>query len=150
MILASACLAGEKCRYDGLSQPLALIVKLKEKGKVILVCPEVMGGLPVPRPPCEIIGGSGEDVINNQAKVINKLGQDVTAQLLDGAEKAKNLAQENKISLAILKSKSAACGVGKIYDGTFQQRLINGNGILTALLKNQGIRVVSEVDFFSV
>ena len=54
MILVSACLAGEKCRYNGEALRCEAVAELVASGRAIAVCPEVLGGLPVPRPPAEI------------------------------------------------------------------------------------------------
>jgi len=150
MILVSACLTGEKCRYNGKDCSNLIIKKLKEKGKVVSVCPEVKGGLPVPRLSCEITGGDGQAVLEGQARVVNAIGKDLTQELLAGSYAGLKLAKENKVRLAVLKSKSAACGVGKIFDGSFKEKLIKGNGILTALLMKENIRTISEEEFFGI
>ncbi len=147
MILVSACLAGEKCRHDGSDCSNLVIEKLKEKGKIVAVCPEVIGGLPVPRLPCEIVQGNGQAVLEGKAEVIDLAGKDITGQVLSGSYAALALAKEQKVRLAVLKSKSAVCGVGKIFDGSFQGRMIEGNGIFAALLLKAGIRTVSDEDF---
>ncbi|MBU0633528.1 MAG: DUF523 domain-containing protein [Candidatus Omnitrophica bacterium] len=151
MIFVSACLAGENCRHDGKDCSNPLIKKLKEKGKVVAVCPEVSAGLTVPRLPCEIVGeGAGEGVLSGRAQVFNNIRGNLTAELLKGAHAALAAAKKNKVQLAVLKSKSAACGVGKVFDGTFGGKLINGDGILTALLKKEGIHVICEEDFCGI
>jgi len=148
MILASACLAGEKCRYNGEHRLNPIIEKLHKKGKVLCVCPEVLGGLSMPRLPCEIIGGNAQDVFEGKTKVVNLAQEDMTAQILSGCYKALELAKKDKIRLAVLKDKSVACAVKNIYDGTFQKKLIPGKGILTVLLKKEGIKVVDSTEFF--
>lgn len=151
MIFVSACLAGEKCRYDGKDCSNPLIKKLKEKGKAVTACPEISAGLTVPRLPCEIVGeGGGEAVLCGRARVFNSIRDNLTAELLSGACAALEIAKKNNVRLAVLKSKSAACGVGKIFDGTFSGKLINGDGVLTALLKKEGIRVICEEDFCGI
>lgn len=148
MILVSACLAGENCRYDGKNKLHPVIAELGKKGKIIAVCPEVMGGLPTPRLACEIAGGDAQLVLESKAKVQNLAGDDITQAILTGAQKAVNVAKENKIKLAVLKDKSACCAVNKIYDGSFQSRLVNGKGILTVLLEREGIKVVNSEELF--
>ncbi|MFH1062985.1 MAG: DUF523 domain-containing protein [Candidatus Omnitrophota bacterium] len=147
MILVSACLAGTKCRYNGQDCANNIIAELKNKNKIIAVCPEVMAGFTTPRLPCEIVGGTGEDVLNGQAIVVNNLGENITAAIVNSCCQALEIAKENKINLAVMKAKSACCGVGQIYDGTFSNRLIEGDGILTKLLKKQGIKVISSEQF---
>ena len=61
MILVSSCLLGECTKYSG-GHNLHAFFETKREG-IISVCPEVMGGLDTPRPPAEILGGSGADVI---------------------------------------------------------------------------------------
>ncbi len=134
MILVSACLAGMKCRYDGNDTFKQDIFDLVLKGEAIPVCPETMGGLSVPREPAERVGD----------KVISINGRDVTREFKKGAEMTLELALVNKIELAILKSKSPSCGVGKIYDGSFNSKLIQGHGMTTELLMKNGIKVINE------
>ena len=147
MILVSACLAGTKCRYNGQECTSNVILELKNKGKVLEVCPEVAAGFSIPRVPCEILGGVGEDVLRGQAIVVNSLGDDITQKIIKGSKQGLEKAIANNIKLAIMKSKSVCCGAGKIYDGTFSNRLIPGDGILTSLLKQQGIKVLSSEQF---
>ncbi len=143
MILASACLIGEKCRYNAEHRLHPVIAKLSKKGKVVAVCPEVMGGLPTPRLACEITGADAQSVLDLKAKVLNLAGEDITEAVLRGCYKALNVAKENNIKLAVLKDKSVCCAVDTIYDGSFQSRRVNGRGILTLLLEQAGIRVVN-------
>ncbi len=133
-ILVSACLAGVCCRMDGKSKPVAEIVSLYEQGKCILVCPEVLGGLSTPRAASERLGD----------RVINTEGHDNTEAFRKGAQETLRIAKENHCTKAILKSKSPSCGSGKIYDGTFSKTLIDGDGVATQLLKQNGIEVTDE------
>lgn len=149
MILVSACLAGEKCRYNGEDRMHPVIAGLGKKGKIIAVCPEVLGGLSIPRLACEIEGADAQLVLELKAKVRNLAGEDITQAILSGARKALDLAKENKIKLAILKDKSVCCAVARIYDGSFQSRLVNGKGILTLLLEKEGIKVVNSEELFA-
>ena len=132
-ILVSMCLLGINCKYNGgnnLSEEVLEYIKDKE---VYPICPEIMGGLKTPRNPSEIQGN----------KVINNIGEDVTQQYLKGAEEALKIAKLFNIKKAILKAKSPSCGNGKIYDGTFTSTLIEGDGITTKLLKENGIEVIT-------
>ncbi|PWJ34182.1 DUF523 domain-containing protein [Sediminitomix flava] len=139
--LISACLAGEACRYDGKDNLKPELKALLENEDAILVCPEVMGGLPTPRTPAEII--QTEDGL----KVVTKTGEDVTDAFQKGAEKSLAIAKKYNITHAILKAKSPSCGSGKIYDGTFTGKLIDGNGITTSILEQHGIEVYSELNY---
>jgi uncharacterized protein YbbK (DUF523 family) len=135
--IVSACLCGENCRYDGKSTLSEKVRKLVDEGKAIMVCPEVKGGLPIPRHPCEIS--------NN--KVVNTQNEDKTEEFISGAEKVLELAKKHNIKKAILKEKSPSCGSSFIYDGTFSKKLIKGQGITTSLLRENGIEVISDEEF---
>ena len=136
-ILVSACLLGEACRYDGASRPCAHIIRLKERHIVIPICPEVMGGLPTPRPASEI---------QADGRLVNILGKDVTTEYRRGAEAVLALAREHGATVAILKEKSPACGKGRVYDGSFTGTLRDGNGVCAELLLQNGIRVLGETE----
>ena len=141
MYLISACLAGVNCRYDSKNSKNELIMKLVKEGKAILVCPEELGGLPTPRPSCEIVlDETGIKMVKT------KSNEDKTKDFLKGAEEALKLAKKHNIKTAILKAKSPSCGVSKIYDGTFSGKLIEGNGLTADLLIKNGIEVITEVD----
>src|SRR6056297_2680160 len=97
-ILVSACLAGRKTRYDGAAPVVdPLLRQLMAEDRLVLCCPEVDGGLPVPRPPAEICGGDGEAVWKGQAQVVNRAGEEVTAAFRKGAENALRLARTHDI-----------------------------------------------------
>lgn len=135
-ILVSACLLGYKCKYNGGDNFTPSIAALAQEHTLIPVCPEVAGGLPVPRLPCEIVGG----------EVINTAGENKTAAFRAGAEQCLALAGEKRIDLAILQSRSPSCGVKQIYDGTFSGRLVEGSGVFAALLMEHGFRVMDAED----
>lgn len=141
MYIISACLAGINCKYDGGNNYVPKIVQLLKEKKAILVCPEQMGGLTTPRLPSEIICNGGD------IKVVNIKGEDVTEEFIKGAEETLKIAKLIKAKCAILKSKSPSCGKGKIYDGTFQNKLVEGNGITANLLQKNGIIVYTEEEF---
>ena len=134
--ICSACLLGVKCRYDGKSKPDDRVVKLAKKEILIPVCPEQLGGLSTPREPVE----------QKERKVITKLGKDVTENFKKGAEEVLKLAELFDVKVAILKQKSPSCGCGQIYDGSFSGTIIKGDGVTTSLLKNKGIKVITEED----
>ena len=145
-ILVSACLLGERVRYDGLVLPVSdrLIDALKQIANVIPFCPEVTGGLPVPRFQSEISGGDGDLVIDGKSVVNDIKGNDVTSYFIAGAEKALETSMKNNIRAAILKEKSPSCGSSFIYDGTFTKILKSGRGVTAALLERHGISVFNE------
>jgi len=136
MILVSACLAGIPCRYDGKSSLNPAIADLVERGEALAVCPEMLGGLPVPRVPCEVVTGGGE------TKVVSRDGRDFTAEYLLGARKTLDIALEARGAKALMKRRSPSCGVGEIYDGTFSGKLTAGNGLAADLLAEHGIEVI--------
>lgn len=140
-IAVSACLAGEACRYDGKSAPDPKMAVLDRRGGTLRVCPEVLGGLPTPRTPAEIIGGDGFDVLAGKARVISQNGEDVTAAFIAGAEKTLALLERHGIRQIVLKSRSPSCGVTQIYDGTFTGATKDGAGVAAAWLKKHGIAV---------
>ena len=140
-LLVSACLAGLPCRYDGRAKPDAAIIALVEKGEAIPVCAEALGGLPTPRPPAEITGGSGHDVLDGTARVLTASGDDVTAEFVSGAQEVARLARKVGAREAILQDRSPSCGCTQIYDGTHSGHKIAGEGVLAAALQNLGIEV---------
>lgn len=136
-ILVSACLLGLCCRYDGQSKQNSRVLRLAEKHELIPVCPEQLGGLPTPRPPAEIRDG----------RVINNLGQDVTAQYEKGAAEALRLYDLLGCGCALLKARSPSCGSETVYDGTFSGTLVPGQGVTAKLLSQRHIHVLSEDSF---
>ncbi|HHT26682.1 MAG TPA: DUF523 domain-containing protein [Firmicutes bacterium] len=136
-VLVSACLVGCRCRYDGEHAH----AQLPQNVELVPVCPEVAGGLPIPRDPAEIIGGTGNDVLAGRARVCTRAGRDVTAQFKRGAEHALRICREEGIIRAILKRRSPSCGATQVYDGTFSGRLIAGAGVTAALLLQHGIPI---------
>ena len=139
-LLISACLLGVKCKYSGGHNAIAAekIAALREKYRLIPVCPETAGGLPTPRDPSERRGDT----------VVSCNGRDVTAEYSKGADIAVSLAEKNGCNLALLKEKSPSCGSGVIYDGTFTGHLTAGDGLTAERLKARGVSVrgESEVD----
>lgn len=135
-ILISACLVGDKVRYDGKSQYHPGVKELLEKYELVPFCPEVEGGLKTPRIPSEIHNG----------RVINKEGKNVTTQFREGAQKALNICKYLDIKIAILKDESPSCGSTQIHDGRFTGKLIKGKGVTTTVLEQNGIKVYSEKD----
>lgn len=143
-VLVSACLAGVACTYEAQPKTRPWAVTLAAQGRAILVCPEVAGGLGIPRPEAEIVGGDGSDVLDGRAHVVNVDGDDVTEQYLDGARTAVAAARRAGTKLAVLKARSPSCGCGAIYDGTFSGRRRDGDGVTAAMLKREGVTVASD------
>lgn len=150
VLLVSACLLGLHTCYDGGTRCHRDLLELFQQGKAIPVCPEQLGGLPTPRPPAEIKGGTGCDVLAGKARVVSVQGDDFTEQFLRGAEEVVYLAQKLRTPAAILKARSPSCGSKEIYDGSHSGRLRPGTGVATALLAKNGITVYSEEDIDSV
>lgn len=145
-ILISACLLGEKVRYDGRSVSIdsSKIQRWADEGRLISLCPEMEGGLPCPRPAAEIETGQGLAVLTAKARVINSEGLDVTASFIQGALRALERCREQGIKIAILKSNSPSCGNSQTYDGNFRGRRVQGSGVTAALLGCNGIAVFNE------
>ncbi len=147
MILISSCLIGEEVRYDGKHQLNPLLKSLVDEGKAMAACPEVMGGLLIPREPAEIIGGNGEDVWNGTARVVTISGRDVTQAYQSGAKRFLEICHNHYITTVVLKENSPSCGSAAIYDGSFTGSKINAPGVTTALLTANGITVHNEYTF---
>lgn len=150
MIGISACLGGVCCRYDGQAKEIAALKKLVDADQAMLVCPEVLGGLPIPREPAEIVGGDGFDVWNNTAQVLTNTGEDVTDLFKHGAILAYQNLVKNKITTIILKENSPSCGRNSIYNGTFSGNHLHGSGVATAYFILKGLEVISENDWKTV
>ena len=150
MKIVSACLAGINCRQDGDNELNKKIKELVDKGEAIAACPEVLGSLTIPRSPAGIHNGLGEDVWDGKASVRKvRNGEDITEYFKKGALKFLELAKSKNIKIAILRDKSPSCGCGKTWqlDDKFKNHLVKGDGVLTALLKKNGIKVFIEKDF---
>lgn len=133
-ILVSACLLGMHCRYDGTGVMQEELKELSRNYHLIPVCPEIYGGLATPRSPAECVG----------ERIVTKNGEDVTDAYYKGAEEILHLARLYNCRYAILKERSPSCGYGSIYDGTFQGRLVSGNGAAAQLLSDHGIEIYGE------
>ena len=141
MYIVSSCLLGENVKYTGGNNFTEAVAEFLRDKEFVPVCPEVAGGLSVPREPCERLGD----------RVINKSGQDVTDTFREGARRCLDMILKNweseEIEGAILKARSPSCGSEVIYDGTFKSVKIPGDGVFAELLKSEGIRVMTELDF---
>lgn len=146
-VLVSACLLGEAVRYNGgdMRCDHVILRQWQRDGRVVAVCPEVAGGLPIPRPRAEIAGAAGGlKVLAGIAKVVDSNGRDVSAHLIGGAERALELARARHIRVAVLKEGSPSCGTGFVFDGTFTDTRVNGPGVTATLLQQAGVHVFSE------
>ncbi len=135
-IMVSACLLGENCKYNGGNNLNPDLLRLLSGHTVIPVCPEVLGGLPVPRIPAEIVNGA----------VVNREGISVDDAFRRGAEKALELAAAEQPDLIILQSRSPSCGARQVYDGTFSGTLVRGKGVFAEMAANAGFRVMDAED----
>lgn len=138
-LLVSACLLGQPVRYDGRAQAIhsSVLLRWQEQGRVFSYCPEVAGGLPVPRPAAEL---------QANGQILTRSGEDVTDAFRRGAAQALTLCLQHGIRLALLKARSPSCGNHQIYDGRFRGQLIAGEGVTAALLRRHGISVYSEFE----
>ncbi|WP_137936526.1 DUF523 domain-containing protein [Chitinivorax sp. B] len=145
-ILVSACLLGSNVRYN--AEPLpdiaSILLQWQSAGRLVPICPEVAGGLPIPRLPAELVGGDGRAMLLGKSQVRTAMGDNVSQAFIDGAQLALHLACEHGVKMAILKARSPSCGNEEIYDGHFASRRIPGVGVTAALLTEHGITVFSE------
>ena len=133
-LLISACLLGTNCKYSGGNNYTPLAEALKERFRLVPVCPETMGGLTSPREPAERAGD----------KVLSRSGEDWTEAFRLGAERALETALAQGITLAVLKERSPSCGCGAVYDGTFTGTVVPGDGVAAELLKRHGVHIRGE------
>ena len=135
-IIVSACLLGQRCKYNGGDNYSEKVAKYIKGHDVIPVCPELKGGLSVPRIPCEIVDGI----------VTNRDGEVKDHEFRVGAEICLKKALDEKADLAILQSRSPSCGVNQVYDGSFSGKLKAGRGVFAELLSEHGIKVIDAED----
>lgn len=146
-VLVSSCLLGNPVRYDGrgVSHDNAVLARWRQEGRVVSVCPEVAGGMPIPRPPAEIEpGADAAAVLAGRARVVAVSGENVTTPFVHGAREALAAASRHAIRVAVLKEGSPSCGSGYVYDGHFAGRKLPGAGVTAELLGRAGVRVFSE------
>lgn len=136
----SACLVGKNTKYDGGNNYNKYVLEYLKDKEVVLICPEVFGGLPTPRIPSE----------QTNDKVINSNNEDVTKQFVDGANEALKRLQQQNVNVVILKERSPSCGYKKIYDGTFSKTIIDGNGVFAKLAIENGFIIYTESDIENI
>lgn len=142
-VAVSACLLGVACRFDGRSKPSSEVQRYLDEHEcqVVKICPEVMGGLSIPHPPHE------QKVVQGHVRVVDAMGADHAEAFEAGACAACELARKAGCTHAILKAKSPSCGVGQVYDGTFTDTLVPGDGVAARMLEEAGLVVATEKDF---
>lgn len=154
-ILMSACLAGITCGWDSTANgeyPSALKLLAYPSVKVIKFCPEDFA-YGTPREMSDIYGGNGLDVLEGRARVLTTSGLDWTEGMIKASEKMLEIAQREKIELAVLMDISAACGSQVIYNGNrfaVDKVYQIGAGVAAAQLQRNGFQVISQRDFASL
>ena len=138
-VIVSASLAGDNCKYKGGNNHNQKMIDLLKSHEIIKVCPEVLGGLPIPRPSAELVDG----------QVMNTEGKNITKEFTLGAQKAFEIVQKENPDLIILQSRSPSCGIKQIYDGTISGKKIPGHGLFAALCINAGYKVLDIEDIDS-
>jgi uncharacterized protein YbbK (DUF523 family) len=136
----SACLMGVNCKYSGGNNENSLVKKFLDGKNILMICPEVAGGLSTPRDPSEIIMKDGT------RRVITSCGKDLTDCFSAGARTTLKQLQGEGITHALLKARSPSCGYKTIYDGTFTHTVIEGSGIAAELFAKNGIEMITEED----
>ncbi|MET4692179.1 DUF523 domain-containing protein [Endozoicomonas lisbonensis] len=150
-VLISACLLGRPVRYNGKSLTVESkhLNEWQQQGRLVAICPEMEGGLSVPRAAAEIVDGQAGDVVDGTAEVITIEGDNVTSPFMRGAQKVLSLCQMHNIKIAILAEGSPSCGSTEVYDGSFSGRRIAGMGVTSALLERHGVEVFSQFQLAS-
>jgi uncharacterized protein YbbK (DUF523 family) len=143
MYLVSACLVGINCRYDGKNSLSEAVVHFLQDKEFVPVCPELLGGLGVPRRPCRFSGGDGKAVLSGRARVLSDDGDDMTARFISGAQRALAIAELKAATAAILNERSPSCGVREVY---IDMERTPGLGVAAWLLKAKGIELISDED----
>ncbi|GAB6907020.1 conserved hypothetical protein [Desulfosarcina cetonica] len=144
MILVSACLCGQHCRYDGQAKPDASLMARLNRDDVLPVCPEQLGGLPTPRPACRLVGGTGADVLAGRASVVDRFGVDRTHAFVRGARRTLALATTHGVRYCCMKAKSPSCGsaaLSSMAAGLWPKGYRPVLGVTAALLMNHGIEI---------
>lgn len=143
IILISACLAGLRTRYDGIPKPHQFLSKLAASCVIVPVCPEILGGLGIPRSSCRFSGGDGKAVIAGRARIVDRTGVDRTEEFLKGAEETLNITRLVSPELIIFKEGSPSCGLRRV---DIEGKRVEGCGVVTAFLAGSGIPMISDED----
>ena len=136
-ILVSACVMGQNCKYNGKNNKNVIVQNYLKDKDIIVMCPEMLAKMPIPRPCAELVSGS----------VWDENGNCVDAVYIKAVKTALHELEDAKIELAVLQSRSPTCGAKEIYDGTFTGRLIPGYGLFAKALIEKGYKVVDVEDF---
>lgn len=136
MVVVSACLLGENCKYNGGNNYDPKVAEFVKGKQVLRVCPELQAGLGCPRTPIEIVNGV---VTDRNGRVVDGVLRAAVADILKQLEGL-------DIECAVLKSRSPTCGVRQVYDGTFSGTLVAGAGILAEALQKAGYSVLDAED----
>lgn len=143
VFLISACLAGMRTRYDGSSRPHPSLAELAARAILVPVCPEILGGMGIPRPRCSFQGGDGQSAVHGRGRVIDINGNDRTSAFLRGAQEVRRIVELIRPDLIVFKEGSPSCGLRRV---DVEGRKEEGCGVTTAFLSELGIPIVTEED----
>ncbi len=145
-IIISACLAGLHTRYDGKAKQHPQLREIAERAVLVPMCPEILGGLGIPRPQCRFVGGDGAALLREQARVIDENGVDRTSFFLRAADECMRIVELVSPEIIIFKEGSPSCGVRRVdIEGSRQ----SGCGVVTAKIRELNIVIISEEDSLS-
>jgi uncharacterized protein YbbK (DUF523 family) len=143
LIIISACLAGLRTRYDGKAKPHPQLREIAGRAVLVPICPEILGGLGIPRSPCHFVGGDGAALLRKEARVIDKDGIDRTSCFLRAADECMRIVELVSPGMIIFKEGSPSCGVHRVdIEGSWQ----SGCGVVTATIRDLNIAMISEED----
>lgn len=140
-VAVSACLVGLACRYDGAHKHTEDLSRMLQGRAPLPLCPEVLAGLGVPRPPMVFEAGDGGAALEGTTRLLDAHGRDCTDDLRRGAQLAVALALAAGCQRALCKARSPSCGVHQVYT---QAGLVPGRGMFTAACGIAGIQVRSD------
>lgn len=143
-IIISACLAGLHTRYDGKAKLHPQLREIAERAVLVPICPEILGGLGIPRSPCHFVGGDGAALLRKEARLIDRDGVDRTSSFLRAADECMRIVELVSPGIIIFKEGSPSCGVRRVdIEGSWQ----SGCGVVTATIRDLNIAIISEKDF---
>jgi uncharacterized protein YbbK (DUF523 family) len=142
-MLISACLAGLRTRFDARSSPHPRLQDLVSHWLLVPVCPEILGGLGIPRLKCRFQDGDGKLVLQGSARVVNRMGVDCTSHFVRGAEEVKKTVEAVTPRCILFKEGSPSCGVRRV---DIEGRKESGCGVTVAALRDLGIPIITEED----
>ena len=131
VVVVSACLAGQKVRYDGGHKRFPYLDELANYLDLRAVCPEVGIGLKVPRPPIHLVR------LGNKLHLV-----EASCSQRDYTEKVETFAAREAQAIAaadgfIAKKDSPSCGMTRVRVYDLQGNLLHkqGEGVFTATLR---------------